>query len=153
MSPPFSHSKKGAPVEPDLLVWRTLSAPKSAPSGHRKPCDLDCPSKGLAYITDYCECAIAGRVLGVGINKEKYEETQGYPSGNRQKYCGTWGHMGHLHFNSQTSGDLNGYPILQKAGQDVAGPSPTYQICKKGGTTLPSKCATVQSPYEVVKPA
>ena len=93
----------------------------------------DCPSKGLAYITDYCECAIAGRVLGVGINKEKYEETQGFPSGNRQKYCGTWGHMGHLHFNSQTSGSMGGYPILQKAGHDVAGPSPTFQICKKGG--------------------
>ncbi len=111
----------------------------------------DCPSNGLEYITDYCECGVAGDDLGVGGNREYYEETQGFPSGNRQKYCGTWGDMGHLHFNSQTSGDLNGYPILQKAGQDVAGPSPTYQICKKGGTTLPSKCATVQSPYEVVK--
>merc|ERR1719510_2203191 len=51
-------------------------------------------------------------------------------SGNRQRWCGTWSGLTWLHFNSQTSGYIGGYPVLQNAGKDVAGPSDTWQICK-----------------------
>ena len=58
---------------------------------------------------------------------------RGYPNGNRQKYCGTFGDKRYLHFNSQTSGvsPVNGYRIIQKAGMHIwGGAAKIWQVCK-----------------------
>ena len=62
---------------------------------------------------------------------------RGYPGGNRQKYCGTFGDKRYLTFNSQTSGVCgspectNGYRIIQKAGMHAwGGAAKIWQVCK-----------------------
>ena len=104
----------------------------------------DCPSNGLQYITTYEECGRAGETLGMQVNAAWYANS-GYPSGNRQKYCGTWGDKRYLHFNSQTSGrGSNGYSILQQAG------SPSWQVCKR--SPPPSSSPPPASPAPPLPP-
>lgn len=87
----------------------------------------DCETNGLAYITERNECILAAHNLGVTHHHAT-------PSGNRQKWCGTWGGLLHLHFNTQTTGVLavgaRDFPILQTAGN--YGPD-SWQLCKRKG--------------------
>merc|ERR1719410_2756052 len=80
----------------------------------------DCTSNGMDFIRTFQECSKAGRSLG--IVRGMYG-----PSGNRQKYCGTWGGSRFLHFNSQTSGKIGNYYILQKVSRRQPN---AWQICK-----------------------
>lgn len=89
----------------------------------------NCLTHGLAFIKTKGECIAAGKQVGI-VRTENPS-----PSGNRQKYCGTWEGNRYLHFNSQASGYIGRYPILQNAGRDLAGPSPTWQICKAPAAT------------------
>jgi len=89
----------------------------------------NCESNGFDFIKTKAECSTAGRIVGMTFSVE--DPTA---SGNRQRWCGTWSGLTWLTFNSQTSGQIGGYPVLQNAGKDVAGPADTWQICKTRGS-------------------
>merc|ERR1719510_2054524 len=89
----------------------------------------NCESNGFDFIKTKAECSTAGRIVGMTFSVE--DPTAG---GNRQRWCGTWSGLTWLTFNSQTSGQIGGYTVLQKAGKDVAGPADTWQICKTRGS-------------------
>ena len=91
----------------------------------------DCPSNGLKYIITYEECGRAGETLGIASVNAAWYANRGYPGGNRQKYCGTFADKSYLHFNSQTSGTIGGYRIIQKAGMHSwGGADKIWQVCK-----------------------
>jgi len=91
----------------------------------------DCPSNGLKYITTYEECGRAGETLGMASVNAAWYANRGFPGGNRQKYCGTFADKTWLHFNSQTSGAIGGYRIIQKAGMHSwGGADKIWQVCK-----------------------
>jgi len=103
----------------------------------------DCKSNGFEYITDRKECILGGRMLGVTWPEDPTA------SGNRQKWCGTFGGMTHLHFNSQTSGVLNGFSILQTAGKHSGQDS--WQICKGTATTAAPITIVTSAPLPACK--
>merc|ERR1712232_616017 len=78
----------------------------------------DCVSHGYSYITNKSECRKAGVQLDIQDTKtETYNGPS--PGGNRNKYCGTFGGKQYLHFNSQTSGSLDGDFILLTATENT----------------------------------
>ncbi len=79
---------------------------------------------GFEFIYDENECIRAAKGLDV-----KHTENPS-PSGNRQKWCGTWDGLKYLHFNTQTEGTIYGYKILQEANAH------SRQICKRNSKYL-----------------
>lgn len=80
----------------------------------------NCPSAGFQYIKNRHQCIHAARQVGM----EQFAAT---PSGNRPAYCGTWGYMKWLHFNTQTSGYIGNYKVLN--GADTSNSQRAYVIC------------------------
>ena len=113
----------------ELEIYATgITAP---PPVYRFIYSGDCPSNGLKYITTYEECGRAGETLGIASVNAAWYANRGYPAGNRQKYCGTFADKRWLSFNSQTSGTVGGYKIIQKAGMHSwGGTDKIWQVCK-----------------------
>ena len=89
---------------------------------------------GHDFIRDKNECIKAAKGLGVEVTENPA------PSGNRQKWCGTWDRLKYLHFNTQTSGNMDGRPILQDASVR------SKQICERI-----SKYSSILKCYPVFK--
>eukprot|EP00937_MAST-01D_sp_MAST-1D-sp2_P001996 g1996.t1 len=123
---------RGLPCQPGLssgprVATLNLGAP-SAGRGDHPACNTTgykniasgtCTSHGLEYITSAEECKAAAQAVGADV----LDGLPG-PSGNRQRNCGTQGGHQWLHFNTQTSGYIDGHPILNEA------TAASWQICR-----------------------